>query len=67
MINPLSRPRFNLGQIAHLKVNREEQAMVTGITYRPGSIIYHLTWSDASETSHYEIELTTERWTPPET
>lgn len=53
--------KFNLGDTVYLKLNPSEPCMVTGILFRPGHIIYKLTWKNASETNHYDMELTTEK------
>lgn len=51
--------RFVLGDIVYLKIREErEPGMITGITVRPGTHIYHITWEDGCEATHYEIELT---------
>lgn len=52
--------KFNLGQIVYLITDEEQkERMVVGIQVRPIGIIYliqHL----ATETFHYEIEITNE-------
>lgn len=52
---------LSLGQIVYLKTDPEQrERIVTGITQRPGTILYHLSVADF-ESVHYEIEITTEK------
>ncbi len=50
-----------LGDVVYLKVNAECSGMVTGILFRPQGVRYFITWGNANETSHYDIELTNEK------
>lgn len=50
---------FELGQIVFLITDPEQhERIITGILYRPGSIIYYLGYND-NESYHYEIEIAT--------
>ena len=53
--------KFNHGDIVYLKVNPDEAGMITGILFRPHSITYFITWGNANETTHYDVELTKEK------
>jgi hypothetical protein len=51
---------YELGDTVYLKTDKDQQQrIVTGITFRPGSVIYLLSCG-SSETQHYGIEITTE-------
>ena len=55
-------PKFEFGQIVYLKVDKEDGGMVTGYLIRPnGGLVYLVTWSNAEEKDHWEIELTGEK------
>lgn len=53
--------KFNLGEIVYLKIKPEEAGMITGLLFRPHSVSYYVTWGNANETTHYDIELTTKK------
>ena len=53
--------KFAMGDRVFLKVNPTEAGMVTGILFRPHGMTYWVTWGNAAETTHYDIELTTEK------
>lgn len=53
--------KFQLGDIVYLKIRPDDAGMVTGIMFRPGIVIYKVTWSFAGECDHYDLELTTEK------
>lgn len=60
----LPTPVFTLGQIVYQHAAPEEGGMVTGILYRPGAVIYMVSWAVghcADETQHWECELTGEK------
>lgn len=54
-------PRFRLGTIVYHRLSPEEPGLITGITLRPGSILYAVTWTDRCESCHYEMELSDEQ------
>jgi hypothetical protein len=57
----LPRIDFEIGEGVHLVVAEERRrGMVVGVTLRPGTAIYLVSWPDGSETGHYAIELTRE-------
>lgn len=52
---------MNLGDIVYLRVATERSpGMITGILIRPTGKSYWVSWCDATETLHYDIELTSE-------
>lgn len=53
--------KFSLGEKVYLVVDPDEQGMVTGILFRPHGVSYCVTWGNADETTHYDIELTAEK------
>lgn len=53
--------KFNIGDLVYLKLCPDTAGMVTGIMFRPHSISYYISWPSASETVHYEIELTRQK------
>jgi len=54
--------KFNLGETVYLMLDRDKSGMITGITFRPSSVMYLVAWThDFSERSHFDIELTTEK------
>lgn len=51
---------IRLGQTVYLITDPDQHArMVTGITLRPESTIYHLSLAD-TESQHYRMEISTE-------
>ena len=53
--------KFYIGDTVYLRLNREEyRGMVTGYNIRPNGVTYLVSWEDASDTCHYDLELTTE-------
>jgi ribosomal protein L21E len=53
--------KFDLGDIVYLKITPEQyKGMVTGISVRPTGNCYSVTWEDGHESTHYDLELTTE-------
>ena len=53
--------KFSLGQMVFSRVDPDSRGMITAITFRPGCVIYGVTWEDLQEQSHYEIELSAEQ------
>lgn len=54
--------KFSLGDIVYHVLEQDKAGVVTGIMYRPIGVIYYITWKkDASECSHYDVELSSER------
>lgn len=54
---------FQLGEMVYLKANENFAGILTGITLRPNNgIIYHVTWQDSCERTHYDVELSAERF-----
>jgi hypothetical protein len=54
-------PKYKLGQTVYLITDVEQlPRMVTGITLRPNTILYSLSLS-VNETTHYEMEISSER------
>lgn len=44
-----------------------EPGSVVVVRFQPGSVAYSVCWADASVSSHYGFELTTDpEWTPPD-
>lgn len=55
------KPAFQLGQIVYLLCRAEKlKGMVARYTVFPGGVVYHVTWGNGNESSHYAIELTDE-------
>jgi hypothetical protein len=53
--------RYDLGDIVYHRLATERRkGMVTGFCVAPDGHFYLITWSDRSETRHYECELTSE-------
>lgn len=49
---------FKLEDVVCLTINKDcDPGMVTGIYYRPNGVFYNVSWSDRSNTDHYECEL----------
>lgn len=65
MTSRLTTPAFDLGATVYQRAAPEgDGGMVTGLLYRPGTVLYLVTWGVAyceQETQHWECELTTER------
>ena len=53
--------KFNLGEIVYMVIKPEQAGMITGLLFRPFGVLYFVTWGGANETTHYDIELTTEK------
>lgn len=54
---------FQLGdEVAH-RTDTDDVGIVTGITFRPGTVTYEVTWGCHSESTHYGIELQKHRST----
>lgn len=52
---------FRIGERVFLALADERKpGLVTGIHFRPGAVTYSVSWGDASETGHYDFELTRE-------
>lgn len=61
------RAAFGFGQVVYLRIKPESCGMVTGVYFRPSGVCYAVTWShDFTERTHFECELTTERFCPLE-
>jgi len=56
----MQKPTWWLGNKVYLK-HGDSVGVVTGITYVPGAIIYSVSWDDASQGTHYELELSSQR------
>jgi hypothetical protein len=52
---------FELGQRVYLKAGGEFRGTVSGLVIRPTCNVYLVTWQDATERSHFSIELTAEK------
>jgi hypothetical protein len=54
--------KYNIGDVVFLMTDTEQlQRIVTGVLFRPNnSIIYYLTCG-ATETTHYELEMVSEK------
>lgn len=50
--------KFALGDVVYLKIRPDEPGMIVGIEFRPNGIRYCVTWGNAGEYIHYDIELT---------
>ena len=57
----MDKVKFTLGQTVYLAIHGASVGMVTGIVFRPIGVSYYVTWSDFTERSHYECELTDEK------
>lgn len=53
--------KFHIEEQVHLVMNIERTGIVTGINFRPGSVIYMVAWDDFVERAHYDFEITNER------
>lgn len=54
--------KFQIGQTVYHKLNSEHPGIVTGILFRPSSVIYIITWGcDKNEKYHYDVEITEEK------
>lgn len=55
------KAEYELGDLVYLVTDQDqEQRMVTGIMYRPGTVLYLLSGGD-KETEHYGIEISKEK------
>ena len=52
---------YQFDEIVYLRVNEDKKCMVTGFIFRPGCVLYIISWSDLGEKEHYASELTRER------
>lgn len=57
----LPKISFALGTRVYLKLNAEDAGIITGIIIRVNGVLYFVSWGDRSETTHYEMELQTEK------
>lgn len=53
--------KYNIGDIVYLKLNSELAGMITGILFRQGCVQYYVSWGNANETMHYDVELTNQK------
>lgn len=53
--------QFVLGQIIYYKTDPERTGIVTGIVYRPDSVVYMVTWDDMDEATHWACELSNQK------
>lgn len=58
--------KFQIGETVYCKLSPEEPKLVTGILFRQNCVIYKITWSNGSETNHYDFELTRDKAYKPE-
>lgn len=57
----MKEPKYKIGEVVFLITDIEQSSrMITGILFRPNSIIYYLS-SGATETEHYEMEIATQK------
>lgn len=55
------RTSFGLGGSVYLRARPERlEGLVTGLIVRPGSVAYVVAWGDATESNHYDFELSDE-------
>ena len=61
---PIPMPVFAIGQTVYLLMAKENRpGMVTSYMVTPKEVLYNVSWGNATDTRHYDIELTTE-YTP---
>lgn len=54
--------QFELGEIVFPVAGPDAwTGQVTGIMFRPGVVVYFVTWDDLQERRHYGLELTREK------
>lgn len=53
-------PRFALGELVFHKTD-DTPGVIVGLVYRPGGMVYEVTWQGRITESHYECELTTDK------
>ena len=53
--------KFSLETFVYMKVKPDTPGMITGVLFRPCGVLYYVTWGNAEETYHHEIELTTDK------
>jgi hypothetical protein len=52
---------YTIGQTVYLQHRQEKlPGMVTGLIVRRGMVAYLVGWGDASESNHFDVELTGE-------
>ena len=55
------RTEYSIGDLVYLKLREDkEKAYITGISVRPAGVAYYLSWGDATESFHYDFEITKE-------
>lgn len=53
--------KFQVGEVVYSTVDEGRRGMVMGVLFRPGHVVYKVSWSAVQgEMEHYDIELTTE-------
>lgn len=52
--------KFNLGDIVYHRIG-DNKGIVTGIVFRPGSVMYLITWQNLDEKWHHDIEFSTDQ------
>ena len=56
----MNTAKFKMGQRVYSVLNAEARGIVTGLLYRPTTVLYLVTWSDMREMEHSDIELSEE-------
>jgi hypothetical protein len=52
---------FEIGEVVYLRCELDRApGMVTGLTIRPGGLVYEISWPSLRDSTHYAIELTRE-------
>lgn len=44
-------------RVRHLTQDEGKPGVITGVSVRPGFLIYHVTWNSGCESGHYDGEL----------
>jgi len=52
---------FQFGDKVWLAVNGEFYGVIVGYSVRPGAVVWHVTWNNLSDGTHFDFELTREK------
>jgi hypothetical protein len=56
----MQKPTWWLGNKVYLK-HGDCSGIIVGITYMPGCLMYSVSWHDATQGTHYEMELSSQK------
>lgn len=57
----IDAPRYRFGDMVWHRTSGDDAGIVVGLLYRPGTMLYEVTWAGRATDHHFECELTSER------